>query len=58
MLEVLREFWNRNKKLVGNEDQQEEKEKTRNLAKERLNISTGQSKYLYRFYGNNETRYC
>ena len=38
MLEVLREFWNRNKKLVGNEDQQEEKEKTRNLAKERLNI--------------------
>ena len=27
MLEVLREFWNRNKKLVGNEDQQEEKEK-------------------------------
>ena len=38
MLEVLREFWNRNKKLVGNEEQQEEKEKTRNLAKERLNI--------------------
>ena len=38
MLEVLREFWNRNRKLVGNEDQQEEKEKTRNLAKERLNI--------------------
>ena len=38
MLEVLREFWNRNKRLVGNEDQQEEKEKTRNLAKERLNI--------------------
>ena len=38
MLEVLREFWNRNKRLVGNEEQQEEKEKTRNLAKERLNI--------------------
>lgn len=38
MLEVLREFWNRNKRLNGNDDQQEEKEKTRNLAKERLNI--------------------
>ena len=37
MLEVLREFWNRNKRLNGNDDQQEEKE-TRNLAKERLNI--------------------
>ncbi len=38
MLEVLREFWNRNKRLNSNDDQQEEKEKTRNLAKERLNI--------------------
>ena len=38
MLGVLREFWNRNKRLNGNDDQQEEKEKTRNLAKERLNI--------------------
>lgn len=38
MLEVLREFWNKNKRLNGNDDQQEEKEKTRNLAKERLNI--------------------
>ena len=38
MLEVLREFWNRNKRLNGNDDQQEEKEKTKNLAKERLNI--------------------
>ena len=38
MLEVLREFWNRNKRLNGNDDQQEEKEKTRNLAKERHNI--------------------
>ena len=27
MLEVLREFWNRNKRLNGNDDQQEEKEK-------------------------------
>ena len=38
MLEVLREFWNRNNRLNSNDDQQEEKEKTRNLAKERLNI--------------------
>ena len=38
MLEVLREFWNKNKRLNGNDDQQEEKEKTRNVAKERLNI--------------------
>ena len=40
MLEVLREFWNRNKRLNGNDDQQEEKEKTRNLAKDRASIST------------------